>query len=83
MGDECCNVVKMIIAKLVKMVPTGYSKSTDKIEEQLISQGNSEVNQFFSDDNEALGARRYLDPDKITVKMKADEEEEEKKNEAE
>ena len=33
MGDERCNVVKMVIAKLVKMVPTGYSKSTDKIEE--------------------------------------------------
>ena len=35
MCDEKVTVVKCMIMKLVKKVPTGYSKSTDKIGEQL------------------------------------------------
>ena len=79
MVEEKVTVVKMCIAKLAKMVPTGYSKSTDKIEEHFKAQGNSEVNQFFSNENDSLESRRYLDPDKITTKLKAEEEDEEKK----
>lgn len=79
MVEEKVTVVKMCIAKLAKLVPTGYSKSTDKIEEHFKAQGNSEVNQFFSNENDALESRRYLDPDKITTKLKAEEEDEEKK----
>ena len=69
----------MMIAKLAQRVPTGYSKSTDKIADHLKAQGNSEVNQFFSEDNEDIGRRRYLYPEQMTTKMKADEEEEEEK----
>jgi len=60
-------------------VPTGYSKSTDKIADHLKAQGNSEVNQFFSQDNVDIGKRRYLDPATILTKMKAEEEDEEEK----
>jgi len=35
MCDEKVTVVKCMIMKLVKKVPTGYSKSTDKIGELL------------------------------------------------
>ena len=35
MLEEKVTVVKMMIAKLAKAVPTGYSKSTDKIAEHL------------------------------------------------
>ena len=35
MVDEKVTLVKMMIAKLVKKVPDGYSKSTDKIGQHL------------------------------------------------
>jgi len=76
MLNERVTVVKCLIAKLVKVVTTGYSKSTDKIGEHLKAQNNSEVNQFFSDDNADIGKRRYLDPAAITTKLKAEEEDE-------
>ena len=79
MCSERCTIVKMMIAKLAQRVPTGYSKSTDKIADHLKAQGNSEVNQFFSEDNEDIGRRRYLYPEQMTTKMKADEEDEEEK----
>ena len=79
MLSERCTVVKMMIAKLAQRVPAGYSKSTDKIAEHLKAQGNSEVNQFFSNDNADIGRRRYLYPEQMTTKMKADEEDEEEK----
>ena len=75
MVNEKVTLVKMMIAKLAQTVPTGYSKSTDKIAEHLQAQNNSEVNQFFSKENPDLGKRRYLDPAVITTKMKAEEEE--------
>ena len=81
MVNEKVTLVKMMIAKLAQTVPTGYSKSTDKIAEHIKQQANSEVNQFFSDDNVDIGKRRFLEPDKITTKMKAEEEDEEKKKE--
>ena len=83
MLEEKVTVVKMLIAKLAGKVPTGYSKSTDKISEHFKAQGNSEVNQFFSQDNTDIGKRRYLDPEKILTKMKAEEEDEEEKKAAE
>ena len=47
-GNEMCEervtVVKVFIAKLAQLVPAGYSKSTDKIQEHLQAQGNTEVN---------------------------------------
>ena len=79
MLDERVTVVKMLIAKLAEKVPRGYSKSTDKIADHFKAQNNSEVNQFFSQDNVDISARRYLDPDKILTKMKAEEEDEEEK----
>ena len=79
MVEEKVTLVKMLIAKLVKKVPDGYSKSTDKIGQVMKAQGNSEVNQFLDDENPDIGRRRFLDPDKITTQLKADEEEEEKK----
>lgn len=79
MLDEKVTVVKMLIAKLSEKVPQGYSKSTDKIADHFKAQNNSEVNQFFSQDNADISARRYLDPEKITTKMKAEEEDEEEK----
>ena len=86
-GNEMCEervtVVKLMIAKLAACVPNGYSKSTDKIADHLKAQGNSEVNQFFSEDNPDLGKRRYLDPAQISTKMKADEEDEEEKKQNE
>lgn len=82
MLDERVTVVKMLIAKLSEKVPRGYSKSTDKIADHFKAQNNSEVNQFFSQDNDDIGARRYLDPAKITTKMKAEEEDEEEKKAA-
>ena len=85
-GNEMCEervtVVKMHIAKLAEKVPTGYSKSTDKIADHLKAQNNTEVNQFFSQDNVDIGKRRYLDPDTITTKMKAEEEDEEEEKAA-
>lgn len=72
-GNDMCHekvtVVKVMIAKLAQKVPNGYSKSTDKIEELMRAQNNTEVNQFFSMENPALGTRRYLDPATITTKM--------------
>lgn len=91
-GNEMCEekvvAVKMMIAKLSAAVPNGYSKSTDKIADVIRAQENSEVNQFFSEENKELESRRYLDPDKIKTKMKAEEEDEaeeeaKKKEEAE
>lgn len=76
MLEERVTVVKMLIAKLAHKVPFGYSKSTDKIAEHLKAQGDSEVNQFFSEDNTDIGKRRYLDPATILTKMKAEEEDE-------
>lgn len=77
MAEEKVTVVKMLIAKLANAVPHGYSKSTDKIAETIKAQGNSEVNQFFDADNEAIQSRRFLDPASISVKLKVDEEEDE------
>ena len=74
MLDEKVTLVKFMIAKLAQKVPTGYSKSTDKIAEHIKAQDNGEVNQFFSDENPDLEKRRYLDPAKITTKLKAEEE---------
>ena len=91
-GNEMCEekvvAVKMMIAKLSAAVPDGYSKSTDKIADLIRAQEISEVNQFFSEENKELESRRYLDPDKIKTKMKAEEEDEaeeeaKKKEEAE
>ena len=79
MVDEKVTVVKMMLIKLAALVPRGYSKSTDKIAQHLIDQGNSEVNQFMDETNEAIQSRRFLDPTKITVKLKDEEEEEEEK----
>lgn len=83
MTDEKVTVVKILIAKLVQKVPSGFSKSTDKIEEHLKAQNNSEVNQFFSEDNPDLDGRRFLDPAKIKTKLKAEEEDEENQTEEE
>ena len=77
MLEEKVTVVKVMIAKLTSKVPTGYSKSTDKIEDHLKSQSNSEVNQFFDEENKDLDSRRFLYPDRIKTKLKAEEEEEE------
>jgi TATA-binding protein-associated factor Taf7 len=81
MVNEKVTLVKVMIAKLAQAVPTGYSKSTDKIAEHIKKQANSEVNQFLSNDNTDIGKRRFLEPDKITTKMKAEEEDEEQKAE--
>ena len=88
-GNEMCEekvaAVKVMIAKLSAAVPSGYSKSTDKIAEHLREQGSSEVNQYFSEENKELDSRRYLYPERIKTKLKAEEEdeaeEEEKKQE--
>lgn len=82
MCDEGVTVVKMQIAKLAEKVPTGYSKSTDKIADHLKAQNNSEVNQFFSQDNVDLDKRRFLDPNTIMTRMKAEEEDEEEEKAA-
>lgn len=82
MCNEKVTVVKCMIMKLVKKVPSGYSKSTDKIGEQLKAQGVSEVNQFCSEDNADIRRRRYLDPAKITTQMKADLEDKSETEEA-
>ena len=82
MLEERVTVVKMLIAKLAEKVPKGYSKSTDKIAEHLKAQNNTEVNQFFSQDNVDIGKRRYLDPATITTKMKAELEDEEEEKTA-
>ena len=80
-GNEMCEekvvAVKMMIAKLAHAVPYGYSKSTDKITDHIKAQEISEVNQFFDENNKDLDSRRFLDPAKITTKMKAEEEDEE------
>lgn len=44
MQDEKVTVVKMLLIKLAAKVPRGYSKSTDKICQHLLDQGNTEVN---------------------------------------
>lgn len=44
MMGEKVTLVKMMIAKLVKKIPYGYSKSTDKIADFLKAQKQSEVN---------------------------------------
>ena len=75
MTEEKVTLVKMMIAKLVKKVPDGYSKSTDKIGQVLQAQNNSEVNQFLNDENADIGRRRFLDPATITMTLKAEEEE--------
>ncbi len=82
MCEEKVTVVKVMIAKLGKLVPYGYSKSTDKITDHIKAQKNSEVNQFFSAENPDLGKRRYLDPAMITTKMKAEEEDEKAEEES-
>mmetsp|Transcript_41102 Transcript_41102/g.53934 ORF Transcript_41102/g.53934 Transcript_41102/m.53934 type:complete len:111 (+) Transcript_41102:1964-2296(+) len=85
-GNEMCEekvvAVKMMIAKLAKAVPTGYSKSTDKIAEHIKAQEVAEVNQFLSEEAKELDGRRFLDPTKITTKMKAEEEAEEEEKQA-
>ena len=69
----------MLLIKMAAIVPRGYSKSTDKIAQHIIDQGDSEVNQFMDLENEAIQNRRFLDPEKIKVKLKAEEEEDEEK----
>ena len=44
MTEEKVHVVKVMIAKLTSHVPTGYSKSTDKIAEIIKAQGHPEIN---------------------------------------
>ena len=80
MCEEKVTIVKIVLAKLASQVTVGYSKSTDKIAEHFKSQNNSEVSQFFSPENPSLDKRRYLEPDQIKTKLKAELEEEEKKD---
>lgn len=54
MPEEKVTVVKVLIMKLASLVPRGYSKSTDKIADHLVDQGNSEVNQFMDESNNAI-----------------------------
>ena len=72
MGSEKVLVVKILIAKLCAKVPTGYSKSTDKIAETIKAQGLKEVNQFLEDDSPDLKGSRYLDPQEFKLKLKDD-----------
>ena len=85
-GNEMCEekvvAVKMMLAKLTQLVPTGYSKSTDKVADHLKAQKVSEVNQFCSADNPDIDRRRYLYPDRIKTKLKAEEENAEKAKES-
>ena len=81
MLDEKVKVVKMLLIKMAAIVPRGYSKSTDKIAQHILDQGDSEVNQFIDEQNDAIQNRRFLDPDKIKTRLKAEEEDEEKKGE--
>ena len=76
MLEEKVTAVKMMIAKLSAAVPNGYSKSTDKIADHIRAQDDSEVNQFFSEENKELDSRRYLYPERIKTKLKAEEEDE-------
>ena len=70
MTEEKVHVVKVMIAKLTSQVPKGYSKSTDKIAEIIKAQGDVTVNQFLDEDNEDLQDRRYINPDKLKLKLK-------------
>ena len=72
MVNEKVHVVKILIAKLCAKVPTGYSKSTDKIAETIKAQGFKEVNQFLEDDSPDLKGSRYLDPAEFKLKLKDD-----------
>ena len=72
MASEKVHVVKILIAKLCAKVPTGYSKSTDKIAEAIKAQGFKEVNQFLDDESPDLKGSRYLDPADFKLKLKDD-----------
>lgn len=72
MTEEKVHVVKVMIAKLSSQVPTGYSKSTDKIAEIIKAQGAPEINQFLDEESEDLQGRRYLDPSKFKLRLKDD-----------
>lgn len=47
-----------MLAKLCKEVPQGYSKSIDKVRQQLSDTASSDVCQFMNDD--IIAKTRYL-----------------------
>jgi hypothetical protein len=58
MINEKVKVVLVMLAKLCKEVPKGYSKSIDKVRTQILENGSPDVCQFLAD--ELIANTRYL-----------------------
>lgn len=72
MAEEKVQMVRILIAKLVGLVPRGFSKSADKLYEVMKFQcKNGELGQFM-DVKEKLKPeqlRRYLNPDNLKAEL--------------
>lgn len=58
MLGERVKVVQVMLAKLCREVPQGYSKSIDKVRQQLSETASADVSQFMND--AIIDLTRYL-----------------------
>lgn len=75
MISEKVKIVQIKLVKLCLAVPVGYSRSVDKVREALQKTGSADVTQFFAKDK---NPKKYIDPCKLKLKLKTDEDEESK-----
>lgn len=58
------------MAKLIMKIPSGYSRSSDKVREHLLKDAQPDVKQFLVKNNPL----QFIDPTKLRLQLKDDEE---------
>ncbi len=78
MLTERVKIVQILLAKICREVDVGYSKSIDKVRNELLIKGDHEITQFIQSDIE--NTKRYIDNKIESEEQKTASIEEEKKD---